>query len=405
MNRPPLLSVSQLTRYIRDLVESDFRLQDLWLEGEVSNFTQSAAGHVYFTLKDDTSQIRCVLWRSDAARQKGLPRNGEAILAHGRVSIYEAQGNYQFYVDAIQPAGIGVLHLAFEELKGRLQAEGLFDTARKRPLPAMPRCLGIVTSPQAAALRDILHVLSRRYPLVDVVLAPCLVQGDGAPEQIVAALAALDAIPEVEVIIVARGGGSLEELWAFNDERVARAIAGCRVPVVSGVGHETDFTIADFVADMRAPTPTAAAALVVPDVRDLRPAVWDYQRRLSMAVELRLEDARLRLQHVERVLAYSSPEMRLARDRQRVDELLGRAAIYMQHRLSLARERVHSRQLQLASLNPESTLARGYAIIRVAATRRVVSSVTQVRPGDNVDIQVKDGTFGATVGRQRRLVD
>lgn len=404
MNRPPVLGVSQLTRYIRDLLEGDFRLQDLWLEGEVSNFSRSAAGHIYFTLKDDVSQIRCVLWRSDAARQRSLPRNGEAIVAHGRVAVYAAQGNYQFYVDAVQPAGIGILHLAFEELKARLQAEGLFDAARKRPLPAFPRCLGIVTSPQAAALRDILHILNRRYPLVEVVLAPCLVQGDGAPEQIVAALAALSALPEVEVIIVARGGGSLEELWAFNDERVARAMAGCRVPVVSGVGHETDFTIADFVADVRAPTPTAAAALVVPDMRELRSAIWDHQRRLIAAIEERLEDARLRLQHAGRVLTRFSPEVRLARDRQRVDELLARATMLVQHRLTLAQERVRSYQLQLASLNPQATLARGYSIIRLGTTGQVVSSIAQVRPGDSLDVQVKDGSFGATVGRQRRLL-
>jgi len=405
MNRPLYLSVSQLTRYLRVLMENDFRLQDLWLAGEVSNFSRSAAGHVYFTLKDDASQIRCVLWRSDVVRQKSLPRNGEAIVAHGRVTVYEAQGNYQFYIDTLQPAGIGALHLAFEELKTRLQAEGLFDTARKRPLPTLPRCLGIVTSPQAAALRDILHILNRRYPLIEVVLAPCQVQGDGAPAQIVAALQALQALPEVEVIIVTRGGGSLEELWAFNDERVARAIAESRVPVVSGVGHETDFTIADFVADVRAPTPTAAATLVVPEARLLRSTIWENQRRLSAGIAMHLEAARSRLQHAERILARSSPESRLARDRQQVDALTGRATMHLQHRLGLARERLRSRTLQLASLNPEATLSRGYAIVRLATTRQVVSSLTQVRSGDGIEVQVKDGTFGATVGRQRRLMD
>ncbi|MER3457729.1 MAG: exodeoxyribonuclease VII large subunit, partial [Chloroflexota bacterium] len=243
-------SVSALTRYIRELFDIDYRLQDVWLAGEVSNFSRATSGHVYFTLKDDSAQIRCVMWRSTVARQGYLPAHGDAVLAHGSVSVYEANGAYQLYVDALRPLGRGDLHLEFERLKTRLAAEGLFDLERKRPIPPYPRRLGLITSPNAAALRDVLNILSRRYPLVEIVFAPAAVQGAEAPPQLCAALEALNRLEGLDAILLARGGGSLEELWAFNDETVARAIAASRYPVITGIGHETDFTIADFVADL-----------------------------------------------------------------------------------------------------------------------------------------------------------
>jgi exodeoxyribonuclease VII large subunit len=398
-----ILRVSQINRYIRDLLDGDQALQNLWLEGEVSNFTQAPSGHVYFTLKDEASQIRCVMWRSRANQQVRLPRHGEAVVAHGYIAVYEAQGSYQFYVDLIQPAGLGALHLAFEALKARLEAEGLFAAERKRPLPRFPKTIGLVTSPQAAALRDILHILSQRYPLAQVILAPAMVQGEEAPAQIVAALAALNAQPEVEVIILARGGGSLEELWAFNDERVARAVAASRVPLVCGVGHETDFTIADFVADVRAPTPTAAAALVVPDRRELQVVIEQRRQRLLGLVEARLADGHRNLSYTRQALHRYSPQAQVFAYRQQVDDLLSRAARRVEHRLQLARERLISRSAQLASLSPLATLERGYAIVRHGRNGQIVRLVRQVRPGDAVDVRVSDGTFGATVGRQKEL--
>ena len=266
---PETMTVTQVTRYVKSLLDGDYALQDLWVEGEVSNFKVTASGHAYFTLKDSEASLRCVMWRSDVRRQDMLPQDGQSVLAHGRVSVYEVAGAYQLYVDHLQPVGLGRLYLEFEALKQRLAEEGLFDPAQKRPLPPFPQRVGVVTSPTAAALRDILNVLARRYPLVQVVLSPTLVQGDQAPPQIVTAIQALNDLANIDLIIVARGGGSLEELWAFNDERVARAIAASRVPVISGVGHEVDFTIADFAADVRAPTPSAAAELAVPEgVRD-----------------------------------------------------------------------------------------------------------------------------------------
>jgi len=395
--------VSQITRYIKQLLETDLPLQDLWLEGEVSNYTRSVAGHVYFTLKDETAQIRCVMWRSAANQQSYLPSHGEAVLAHGYISVYEAQGNYQFYVDLLQPAGLGPLHAAFEALKARLQQEGLFAPERKRPLPPFPRVIGIVTSPQAAALRDILRILGQRYPLAEVILAPTLVQGAEAPPQIVAALQALNAREDVDVIILARGGGSLEELWAFNDERVARAVAGSRVPVVVGVGHETDFTMADFAADMRAPTPTAAASTAVPDRRELLAGVQRFRSRLASLMARRLNDERRHLAYQVTALSRYSPQQQISGYRQRVDDLLDSAWTSLNHRLRVERERLRGYSLQLQSLNPSATLARGYAIVRHGGTGQVVTRVRQVRSGDPIGVQVSDGEFGATVGRQGRL--
>src|SRR5512136_2978956 len=266
---PAPMTVGALTRYIREMFEVDYRLQDVWVEGEVSVVSRPSSGHIYFTLKDAAAQIACVMWKSAAPTFGALLVHGGQILAHGKVSVYEPRGSYQLYVDRVQPQGLGDLHAQFELLKARLEAEGLFAPERKRPLPEFPHRIGLVTSPTGAVIRDICNVLARRWPLVEVVLAPTQVQGEDAPPQIVAALDALyrrdDLAHIVDVIIVARGGGSLEDLWAFNDERVARKIAESPVPVVSGVGHETDFTIADFVADVRAPTPSAAAELITPD--------------------------------------------------------------------------------------------------------------------------------------------
>ncbi|MCE7938993.1 MAG: exodeoxyribonuclease VII large subunit, partial [Chloroflexi bacterium CFX6] len=281
-------SVTALSDHIKAILEDDPELGDVWVEGEVSNCRPAASGHWYFVLKDEGATLSCVIWKSSAAALSTLPADGQRFLMHGAVSVYGPAGRYQYYVDHCEPAGLGDLHQRFEALKARLAEEGLFDAARKRPLPAYPMRIGVVTSRQAAALRDICNVLARRWPAAEVRLAPTLVQGDAAPDQIVAALAAV-ARAGVEVVLLARGGGSLEDLWAFNDERVARAIAACPVPVVCGVGHEIDFTIADFVADVRAPTPSAAAEMVTPDARELRLAVDDRRLRLTRSVADRVD--------------------------------------------------------------------------------------------------------------------
>ncbi len=389
-------TVSQLTGHVRRLIEGDPELGDVWVEGEVSNFTRAASGHCYFTLKDAGAQIPCVLWRSVAQVQSYRPAGGDLVLIHGRVTVYEAGGRYQLTVEQIQPSGVGTLYLEFERLKARLEAEGLFAPERKRPLPPLPRRIGLVTSVGAAALRDILNVLGRRYPLAEVLLSPTLVQGDEAPPQIVAAIEALNALTgeaAVDVIIVARGGGSLEDLWAFNDERVARAVAASRVPVICGVGHETDFSLADFAADVRAPTPSAAAELVAPDRQELRASVMGCTGALVAAFTGEIERRRWRLAEHVQALKHLSPQAQLAQARQRVDDLLGRAAATTHHDLTLRRERLAGLVGRLAGVSPLGTLERGYAIVRQQETGALVHAVAQVTSGDALDVRVSDGSF------------
>ena len=390
-------TVSKLTGHISRLIEGDSELRDLWVEGEVSNFRQTSSGHCYFTLKDSNAEIACVMWRGLANRQQRLPIDGELVLSHGQVGVYEARGRYQLYVDRIRPAGIGDLYQQFEQLRERLEAEGLFAAERKKPLPEFPLRIGVVTSPSAAALSDITSVLSRRYPLADVLLSPTLVQGDAAPAQIVRALEALDSRPDVDVIIVARGGGSLEELWAFNDERVARAIAAAATPVVCGVGHETDFSLADFAADVRAPTPTAAAELAVPDRVDLRTQVSELAVALGTGLRGALVERRWRLSDLARALRAVSPLARLVQARQRVDDLATRVEAALRHDLTLRRARLDGLVRQLDGIGPSRTLERGYAIVRRQETRDIVRSITQVGPGDSLSVRVADGEFGAQV--------
>ena len=395
LTRSEPYTVSQLTGHIRSIIEGDHALNDLWVEGEVSNFSRASSGHCYFTLKDAGSQIPCVMWRNVANRQDSLPAGGDLVLAHGRVGVYEAGGRYQLYVDHVQPAGVGNLYLELERLKARLEAEGLFAPERKRPLPRFPRCIGIVTSPSAAALRDILNVLGRRYPLAEVLLSSTQVQGDAAPPQIVAALEALDERDDVDVIVVARGGGSLEDLWAFNDEQVARAVAASRIPVICGVGHETDFSLADFAADVRAPTPSAAAELVAPDRAELRSQVAGLSMALATTLQGGIEERRWKLAEQVRALKHLSPAVQLAQARQRVDDLAGRAEAAVRHSLALRRERLSGLTGRLAGVSPLGTLERGYSIVFHRETEAVVRSVGQVSKGDALSIRVTDGEFEA----------
>jgi exodeoxyribonuclease VII large subunit len=390
-------TVSQLTGFIRRLIEGEPELGDLWVEGEISNFSRASSGHCYFTLKDAGSQIGCAMWRNVAQVQDYLPLDGDLVLAHGRVGVYEAGGRYQLYVDRFRPAGVGDLYRQFELLKARLEAEGLFALERKRPLPPFPRRIGIVTSPTAAALRDIINVLSRRYPLAEVLLSPTQVQGTAAPPQIVAALEALNERDDVDVVIVARGGGSLEDLWAFNDESVARAIAASRIPVICGVGHETDFSLADFAADVRAPTPSAAAELVVPDQMELWAQVAGLSAALVATLQGMIDRGHWRLNEQVQRLRLLSPSVRLAQARQRVDDLLGRAEAAMRYDLVVRRERLSGMAGRLSGIGPLGTLGRGYAIVRHRQTEAVVRSVAQVAPGDALDIRVADGEFVADV--------
>jgi len=390
---PPVLSVSQLSYYLKDLLETNDILQDIWVQGEISGYRMIySSGHCYFTLKDAEAQLLCVFFKSARLRSSTPElRDGMAIAANGRISFYERDGKLQLYVDSVKLLGAGELFLRFEELKARLAAEGLFDAERKRPLPPQPAIVGIVTSPQAAALRDMLRVLYIRYPLAEVILSPTSVQGADAPASIAAALDLLNEHGEADVVIVGRGGGSIEELWAFNEELVARAIARSRIPVISGVGHETDFTIADFVADYRASTPTAAAAAAVPNIEDWRADILEKRQVLTLLMQERLDDLSEQLERVQRDLQRANPLSLLDRCRQQIDDTTALLQTRIQHILSLRAERLRGEALRLHSLSPLLTIARGYAIVRRDNDQTIVSSIQQTQPGDRLTIQVTDG--------------
>ncbi|MGQ9549451.1 MAG: exodeoxyribonuclease VII large subunit [Roseiflexus sp.] len=390
-----LLTVSQLNMYLRDMFDADDLLQDVWVEGEVSSFNRHFSGHCYFTLKEGDAQIGAVMWKSVASRLATLPANGEVVLAHGRVAFYEVRGQVQLYVDTLRPAGIGVLQAQLEHLKERLAAEGLFDPSRKRPLPPLPHRIGIVTSPTGAALQDMLNILRRRYPLAEVLFAPCQVQGTGAVDTIIEALYALYEAA-VDVIIVARGGGAAEDLWTFNDEQLVRAVFASPVPVVSGVGHETDTTLVDFVADIRAPTPSAAAELVSPDMTELIEDIRRLHNRMDAAITQHLAGALDAVSHLSTRLALRSPERRIQRDRQHIDDMMRRATLMLERRITLARallEGVHGR---LQVLSPLATLDRGYAVVH-STKGELVTDAALVAPDDSIEITVRRGSFRARV--------
>ncbi|MCB8942376.1 MAG: exodeoxyribonuclease VII large subunit [Ardenticatenaceae bacterium] len=389
-------TVSQLTTYIRELFEVDMRLQEVEVTGEISNFTRARSGHLYFTLKDNEAQLKCVMWRSAAEQLLFFPENGDAVMARGRISVYEASGVYQLYAEQLVQAGRGDLAVAFERLKQRLEQEGLFAVEHKQPIPPFPRKIGIVTSADAAALRDILHVLQRRWPLVSVLIAPTLVQGDLAPPQIVRALQWLDGRSDIDTIIIARGGGSMEDLWAFNDEQVVRAVFAAQHPIISGVGHEIDFTMTDFVADLRAPTPSAAAEVAVPDLGEIRPLLQAWQTRLTMEMQARLTAHKREVDTLSRALTHLSPRLRLDNNRQRVDMLGARLDRAMHKRLDRWQGRLDLAAAKLTAVSPLATLSRGYAIVR-DENGRLIRTVPQVNAGDKLSIQVTDGTFDVSV--------
>jgi exodeoxyribonuclease VII large subunit len=393
---PPSWTVTDLTRRLRSLLTKDAALQDLWVLGEVSNFSRPASGHLYFTLKDATASLRCVMWRNAAARLPILPREGDAVEVHGLIDIYEAGGQYQLYADQIRPAGEGALYQEFMRLKARLEAEGLFAAERKRPLPPLPRVIGVVTSPTGAALQDILNTLRRRYPLASVALAPTPVQGVDAPPGIVSALERINRLAQPDVILLARGGGSIEDLWAFNDERVARAIAASPAPVICGVGHETDFTIADFVADLRAPTPTAAAELATPDRLDLLAELAALQQSLERASAALLEQRRWELEAARNRLRLHSPATRLRSQRQLLDELARRSQAGLAHAMALRRARLTGFNQRLNSLNPLEVLRRGYAVA-AHPDGRILRRAADAPPGSRLNLRLHDGALEVRV--------
>jgi exodeoxyribonuclease VII large subunit len=386
-------TVSDLTREIRDILESNF--PSIWVEGEISNCHLHSSGHLYFTLKDDRAQIRAVMFRSQVQYLSFVPEDGMHVLCLGRLGVYEARGEYQLYLDFMEPRGVGALLLAFEQLKARLAREGLFNQERKRRIPFLPRVVGIVTSPTGAVIRDMLQILGRRFPNLQVVVRPVKVQGEGAAEEISQAIEDLNQWPGVDVIVVARGGGSLEDLWAFNEEKVARAIAASKVPVVSAVGHEVDYTIADFVADLRAPTPSAAAELIVPLKADLERAILDLRTRLLHAMEKNLKDRRA---HVSNFMGrLQDPRRRVRQERLLLDELLSSLQRAMKAELKLKRSLLEQRAAVLETLSPLKILGRGYSIVRRHPQREIIREASSLSKGDLLDITFHRGTALCTV--------
>ena len=426
-----ILGVSEVARVVAGLIRADERLRDLWVEGEVGRVTISTAGHAYFTLKDDKSQLQCVWFRDERIRSAFQPQTGLRVVAHGRIDFYEPQGALQLYVESLQPSGVGDLAIRFEQLKARLQAEGLFDAARKRPLPSRPASVAVITSPTGAVWKDVCHVLGRRWPLARVVLVACQVQGEGSAQSIVGAFRRLERhVEELRhdgrageapaVTILARGGGSLEDLWSFNDERVVRAIVAHPLPVVCGVGHEVDVTLADFAADVRAPTPSAAAELVVPDRIEFAAALARGAERMHAAAARGLRTAVLEVAAERRVLDRLNPATRLATSRERAGDLLERATRAMRARISdraraeersagrlpslvagrlaLASSELATAGASLAVLGPGATLERGYAIVRRAADGAVVRDPVEAVSGTPLLVRVAHGEFPARAG-------
>jgi exodeoxyribonuclease VII large subunit len=390
------IRVSALARYIKELLESDLQLTNLWVEGEISNLSRSGRGHVYFTLKEGAYALRCVMFQR---QYRSAPLdNGAQVLAHGSVGFYAERGDIQVVVDFVQPAGIGARQAEFERLKEKLEAEGLFDEGRKRALPQFPQRIGVVTSPAGAVWHDICRVLERRWPLAELVLAPTPVQGPDAVAGVAEGVRNLNAAGDIDVIIVARGGGSMDELWAFNEEIVARAIYGSAVPVVSAVGHETDFTIADFVADARAPTPSAAAETVAPDWREVSRYVAGATLALMMATKGRIASGVTGIERSGSRLRSALPDV--SRQAERLGHLIRQADGSLGLALGQRAERVNTCGLQLRSLDPRSTLSRGYAVVQLREGKKAITSVSQVKGKDRLDVHVKDGRFPAEVSRQ-----
>lgn len=392
MQNTLVLSVSQLNRYIKMNFDADENLANIFISGEISNFTNHyRTGHLYFTLKDDSAAVRAVMFNSSAKRLKFMPEDGMKVIARGRVSVYEASGQYQLYVDDMQPDGVGVLNLAYEQLKEKLQKEGLFSELHKKPLPPYPEKVGVITSPTGAAVRDIINVLGRRFPYAEIVFCPVLVQGDGAHLQLTDAVNLFNSERAADVIIIGRGGGSIEDLWEFNDEGLARAVYNSEIPVISAVGHETDFTICDFAADMRAPTPSAAAELAVPDANELQYALSALKNRMFLNVSSGIADRRSRLEYLTSKGALKSPDEMLSNRSQRLDTAFSKMLSSYENRIGGKKVEFISAATALSKLDPMSVLMRGFAFVSDKSGKNVYSSQALAK-GDKINVRFHDGS-------------
>lgn len=391
---PRVITVSQLNFYIKSLIDNDPRLGVILISGEISNLTDHyRSGHIYLSLKDERSVIRAVMFAGSARRLQFRPSDGMKVLCRGRVAVYEPNGQYQLYIEDMQPDGVGSLALAFEQLKQKLQAEGLFDASRKKPLPRFPKTVGVITSPTGAAVQDIRNILCRRYPIAQVRFCPVLVQGEGAPPQLIEAVRRLDDEGECDVIIIGRGGGSIEDLWAFNNEALARAVAACRTPVISAVGHETDFTICDFVADLRAPTPSAAAELAVPDIRELRAYYLSQRQYLQSLMENRMKRSESRYIYIRRLMDTTGPAARCQKQLKQLEFNSRQLKTLIGNKISVEELKFKKTAAKLHSLSPLAVLARGYAIAEQDG--RVISKACELDKNSVFKLTFSDGSVEA----------
>jgi exodeoxyribonuclease VII large subunit len=398
--RPETLTVSALTQQIKALLETG--LPRVWITGEISNFKRHTSGHFYFSLKDEHAQISCAMWAGRNRHLHFLPQDGMQVLAHGQVTVYEKRGQYQFDVWEMQPAGVGALQMAFEQLKRRLHAEGLFDEARKKPLPQFPTTVGIVTSPTGAAIRDLVSVLRRRWPAIKIILRPVNVQGEGAAEEIAEAVAELNDYQAIDVLIVGRGGGSLEDLWAFNEEIVARAIYASKIPVVSAVGHEIDFSISDFVADVRAATPSAAAELVAPEAAEVKRQLQHVGRRLLLHLQRFVQSQRERLNRIASSYGLRQPQDLVHQRSQQLDDLQRRMQLAIKNRLEIIKQQLRATEQRLRALSHESILKRGFAIVFREPDHTLVHEARELQVDDQVHLRFAIGSADAKVEKIKK---
>jgi len=401
---PGALTVTELNEYIRRIIDGCVPLSDVYVKGEISNFKNHySTGHYYFTIKDEGSQLRSVMFRASAAKMKFMPEDGMKIVAHGRVSSFVRDGAYQLYCDSMEPDGVGALYIAFEQLKRKLESEGLFDPSRKKPLPKIPTRVGIITSATGAAIRDMINVCGRRFPYAKLVLFPSLVQGPGAPEQLIAGMNYFNMTRSVDVIIIGRGGGSIEDLWAFNDEGLARTVASSAIPVISAVGHETDFTICDFVADRRAPTPSAAAEIAVPDTVELKRKISNIVTREADVVLAMTKAWRARLDVLSGTRAMRNPQNSIDDKRVLLDGLSDRIMRAEENILRMKKTEMASEAGKLNVLNPLSVIARGYsAVYKDDGT--LVKSVEDVGIGEKISFRTVDGAAVCTVDEVKKII-
>lgn len=396
IQKPRVLSVSQINFYIKSIIENDGSLQFVLVTGEISNLTvHQRSGHIYLSLKDSNSVISAVMFAGNARRLKFRLENGMKVICRGRISVYEPSGRYQLYIEDMQPDGVGALTLAFEQLKKSLAQKGLFDNAHKKPLPKFPKTIGVITSPTGAAVQDITNIIRRRFPSADIVLAPVLVQGESAPEQLVRAVNKFSASKIADVVIIGRGGGSAEDLWAFNDEQLAYAVYNCETPIISGVGHETDFTICDFVADVRASTPSAAAELAVPDRQELMSYYFKQKQYISAMLDRKIKTAQLRLENQQRRMSASSPKLKAEQLEKQLSAKSEKLTRFMNIYISDKENKLIAAKGKLDGLNPLNVLNRGYAIAEKG--EKIITSSKQLKDGDDFTVILSDGKINAKV--------